>query len=262
MDRPEELEFARLLLGGIIIVVLLALIIVSFAIIYQRNLYAQQKKMHQLTLTYQKDLLTSAVQSQESERERIAQDLHDEVGASLSTAKLFINQIQYETSGEEIRDLAQQANQILGDIVQDVRQITQNMSPALLESFGLAGAVNILLNRLKANGVQINYQVIGEFSKLNKEKQLALFRIIQEVIGNIVKHAAATHILVQLHHQQNVIMLSIVDNGCGFDTQVTSAGSTGIGMATIKARTGFLNGQLNLASVIGQGTRLELTIPL
>ncbi|MBD2755452.1 sensor histidine kinase [Spirosoma validum] len=263
MDKPEEVEFAKLLFGGIAAMILLALAIVLFAIIYQRKLYAQQAQLHQLELSRQKEITESVVRSQERERERIARDLHDEVGASLSTAKLFVNQIQHETAVDDIKELAQQAGGILGDMVQDVRQIAQNLSPVILDNVGLSDAVKLIMNRLQLSGLQVSSQIEPVDKELDKEKQLALYRIVQEVVGNIVKHAGATHVALTLACQDNTIRLQIDDDGRGFlYPQPDLSARSGMGMGSIRARAGLLNAQLHITSAVGKGTRIELNIPV
>ena len=263
MAKPEEIEFAKLLFGGIAIMILLALTIVIFIVLYQRKLYIQQANLHQLELTHQKTLLESIVNSQESERERIARDLHDEVGASLSAAKLFVNQIQYETSAEEMKNLAGQSSQILGETVKDIRQIAHNLSPITLENFGLAEAIKILIKRLEASGLSTNFIINFTPEVLNSYQQLILYRIVQEVLNNVVKHAAATHLTLYLNEDNQMLSLYIEDNGKGFDDQkANEIKSFGMGIGTIKARSGLLGARFQITSATGQGTRIEITIPL
>lgn len=263
MDKPEEIEFAQLLFSGIAVMVMLALAIVLFAILYQRKLYAQQAQLHRLELNRQKEITESVVRSQERERERIARDLHDEVGASLSTAKLFVNQIQHETAVDDIKELAEQAGGILSEMVQDVRQIAQNLSPVLLDNVGLSGAVKLIMNRLTLSGLQVSCQIEPVGEELDKEKQLALYRIVQEVVGNIVKHAEATHVTLKLACQDTTVRLQIEDDGRGFlYPQPDPTARSGMGMGSIRARAGLLNAQLHITSAVGKGTRIELDIPM
>ena len=243
--------------------ILLALTIVIFIVLYQRKLYIQQVRLYQLEISYQKKILESVVSSQESERERIAQDLHDEVGASLSTVKLFINQIQYETSIGEMKGLARQSNQVLGDIVKDIRQIAQNLSPITLENFGLSEAIKILLKRLEISGLKTTSTVSFAPEALTSYQQLMLYRIIQEMFNNVIKHASATQLILHLKQQEHLLCLYVEDDGKGFDYQQTSEPKPfGMGLGTIKARAALLDAQFQITSAVGQGTRIEITIPI
>jgi two-component system NarL family sensor kinase len=262
MDKPEEIAFAKLLFGGIALVVVLVLIIVIFMVLYQRKLFIQQANLHQLELGYQNNILESVVNSQEAERERIARDLHDEVGASLSAVKLFINQIQYENSIIDMKDLAKQSSEILGDIVSDVRRISHNLSPVTLESFGLSEATKILLKRLESTGILTSANIQFASESLDNYRQLILYRVIQEVFGNILKHAAATEVILHLRQINDTLWLHIEDNGKGFDPDSPRPGSSGMGIGTLKARSGLLNAKFDITSAIGHGTSVELIIPL
>ena len=263
MAKPEEIEFAKLLFGGIAIMVLMALTIVIFIVLYQRKLYSQQANLHQMELTHQKNILESIINSQESERQRIARDLHDEVGASLSAAKLFINQIQYETHASEMKKLADQSSQILGDTVKDVRQIAQNLSPVTLESFGLAEAVKILLQRLEVSGLSVYFDIDFTANVLNSYQQLILYRIIQEAFTNILKHASATQLVLDLKQAEKMLLLSIEDDGRGFNYQKSAqTESIGMGIGTIQARAGLLGARCEITSSPGRGTRIEIIISL
>ncbi len=231
-------------------------------VLYQRKLFIQQSELHQLELSYQNNMLESVVNSQEAERERIARDLHDEVGASLSAVKLFINQIQYENSAAQMKDLAKQSSDILGDIVSDVRRISHNLSPITLESFGLPEAARILLKRLESTGISTSSNIQFAGDSLDNYRQLILYRVIQEVFGNILKHAAATEVVLHLRQIDDTLWLHIEDNGKGFDPDAMETGPPGMGIGTIKARAGLLNAKFDLTSAIGQGTCVELIIPL
>jgi signal transduction histidine kinase len=258
MDKPQEIEFANLLFGGIAVMVILSLSIVVFVVLYQRKLYLQQARLHQIELNHQRTVLEAVLNSQESERERIAQDLHDEVGASLSTAKLFVNQIKYESSPEEMKSLAGQSSQILGDIVGDIRQIAYNLSPLALKNLGLEGAIKTLLNRLEASGISIYFLCDVAHESVSIQQQLTLYRIVQEALGNALKHAEATQISVQLRQQQQLVQLYIEDNGKGFNYQDIQSKHDGLGMDSIKARAKALDAELTINSRDGQGTSLNL----
>ncbi|WP_353722484.1 sensor histidine kinase [Dyadobacter sp. 676] len=261
MGRPGEIEFAQLLFGGIGIMLMMALAIVIFVLLYQRKLHFQQSRLHQMEMVHQKKILESIVASQENERERIARDLHDEIGASLSAVRLFIGQIQYEKSPDEMKSLAARSGQIIGDVVKDVRQIAHNLSPVIIENFGFAGAVKILLNRLEDTGMSIRCTIDDPAEVLSSYQQLVLYRIIQEVIGNVVKHAGASEITFDLRHNGSWLSLLMSDNGRGFDMH-SGQKAVGMGMSTIRTRTDLLGARLELSSVPGEGTRFKIEMPV
>ena len=262
MEKPGEIEFTQLLFGGLAFALFLSLAIVVFILIYQRKLHRQQKDMQDYELAYQKGLTSVVIRSQENERERISRDLHDEIGVSLAAAKLYINQIRYETSPNEMIQLAGEASTIIGDIVQDIRQIAQNLSPLILENFGFEQAIQMLMTRIQAGGIRTEYDV-DMHAKLEKETELGLYRIIQEVTGNALKHANPGLIKVSLTQQENLLRLVASDNGTGFDyEEVSNLKTSSMGLSGIKARASLINGKLAISSSKQNGTRIELTIPV
>jgi two-component system NarL family sensor kinase len=262
MEKPGELEFSQLLFGGLAFALFLSLAIVLFIMLYQRKLYLQQKNMQDQELAYQKNMTSLVVRSQENERERISRDLHDEIGVSLSAAKLYINQIQYETSRSEMIQLAGNANGIIGTIVQDIRQIAQNLSPLILENFGFKQAIQMLMTRIQAGGIQAGCHLDFDVT-LEKETELGLYRIIQEATGNALKHAKPTWIEVSLIQEKQLLTLLISDNGSGFDYPRTDLSkTTSMGLTGIKIRAGLINGQLAVNSSAQTGTEIKIIIPL
>mgnify|MGYP000922283542 CR=1 FL=1 len=262
MEQPGELEFSQLLFGGVAFVVLLSAGIVAFILLYQRKLHRQAVAMQVQELNYQKNLTGMVVQSQEMERERISQDLHDEIGVSLSAAKLYINQIRYETVPEEMKGLADEANVILERTVQEIRRIAQNLSPLSIAEFGFASAIEMLLTRIRTAGVRTSCEIKLKVP-LTEEQELSLYRIIQETTGNALKHAGADIIEVRLIEVDRELILTVSDNGCGFDTvQTEHPEKRSMGLSGIKARANLLNAGLNISSVRGKGTSIELRIPI
>lgn len=262
MDKPEEIAFAWLLFAGVITMLLLAVAVILFVVVHQRRVHSLRLALQQQELAYQTKMLRSIINSQETERERIAQDLHDEIGASLSAARLFINQISYEESSPPVRELAQQASQIVGDSLKSVRRIVQNMSPMALDKLGFCRAVGQLSSRLEATGLHVDRQLDAAVEHLPAEKQLALYRIIQELLANAVKHAQATALTLHLHYTTHELLLRVSDNGCGFVPAQTPADTAdGMGLAGIAARVKLLEGHFHLTSAPDTGTHIVLRLP-
>lgn len=262
MDKPEELDFIHLLGTGVVMMLLLVIIVVVFVIAHQKRTHLLQAQLRQQELNYQTAMLQSVVASQESERERIAQDLHDEIGASLSAARLFVNQVGYEVVTPHLQEMSQQASQILGETLQNVRHIVQNLSPAVLERFGFCRAVTILGRRLEGSGLRVELHINEAVETLELTAQLALYRIVQEIFANVAKHAKAQCLVLQLQPHADTFHLRITDDGCGFTQGLAkSARSIGMGLAGIQARSKLLNGHLEIASDLGSGTRITLVLP-
>jgi two-component system NarL family sensor kinase len=262
MDKPEALEFIHLLYTGVVTMLVLVIAVVLFVVVHQKNAHLLQVQLRQQELAYETAMLQSVVASQENERERIAQDLHDEIGASLSAARLFVNQVHYEVTVPHLQEMSQQASQILGDTLQNVRHIAQNLSPLNLEKFGFCHAVTILARQLEGAGLQVDIRVDEAVERLGSNAQLALYRIVQEAFTNSIKHARAQCLTLWLRPEAEQLSLSISDDGCGFVPELDQATSaTSMGLAGMQARTRLLNGQLEIRSIPGKGTELTLRCP-
>jgi two-component system NarL family sensor kinase len=249
MDQPAALEFTYLLGVGIVMMLLLAMIVVVFVIVHQKRAHSLQAHIRQQEIEYQQRLLQSVIASQESEREHIAQDLHDEIGASLSAARLFITQVEYEVTTPHLQEMSQQASQI-------------HLSPAMLARFGLCQAVTMLGNRLEQAGLQVEIQVDEAVEALPPEAQLALYRIVQELLGNVTKHAQAHHLTLHLVSHAGGVKLFVSDDGCGFTpNSVASAKPTSMGLSGMRARAKLLNAELEIQSAPGQGTQTTIVLP-
>ena len=264
MDSPVEQEVVRLLFGGTVAMLLLALALVAFFLLYQKKLVSQQLRLQTLQNAYQKELLSATIQTEERERERIGNDLHDEIGSSLSAAKMLLAQLSYsDTVTEKEQEVVALVEGLLGDSLRDVRNISQNLHPAVLAQFGLEKALHNLSGRCAdsfANGMDVRVELT---STLSSTQELALYRIVQETVNNALKHAQASRLTVLLQQQPGRLSLTVADNGRGFDyARAQQNEQSGLGLKSLAARASLLDAVLQVESQPGQGTSLHLAIPL
>jgi signal transduction histidine kinase len=260
MDRPEEIEIRGLLFGGIIVTLVLAISIIVFFVLYQRKLLGQQMNLQKLESDYQRQFLAASIDAQEKERARIARDLHDDVGSSLSTAKLFVNQLQLVPNEAEKQNL-ETVKALLSSTLQKVRSISHDLMPAELEKFGLVEALQNLVYLVSdAAHLPIDFQAQVP-SDLPFSHELAIYRIVQELLTNTLKHAQASHLTIWLRQEGHRLVLTTHDNGRGFHWPAvqTSPGS-GVGLRSIEARVSMLGGQMQIESSPENGTRVAIVI--
>lgn len=266
-NRINNLAFYGLILGALII------LIVSYLIIrnYQERLNTNQiisKQKEEITKRRITDLennlkietMHSMISGQEAERERIAKDLHDSLGGLLSTVKLHFDAVQ--TKNDDIKELNeyQQANSLLDEACKEVRNISNNMQPGALLKLGIVAATSDLVNRLQSGGKPIiDFQHFGINGHLDNTIRLNIFRIIQELLYNSIKHAHSNEILVQLIQKDNEMILMVEDDGIGFDSHEVDKG---MGTENIASRVNYLKGDLSVHSVKGTGTTTMINIPL
>ncbi|MEM8583363.1 MAG: sensor histidine kinase [Bacteroidota bacterium] len=260
MDTLPEVTL-NVLLGGIITMLLLAFSLVIFFVLYQRRLFRQQNKIIEQDRSHQRELLSAAVEVQENERRRIASDLHDDIGSLLSAARLYLNQLTVdEPEGEEIKS---ETLGIVSRIIQNTRRITHDLLPSELEKFGLSAAVEDLCQRLDNSG-QISVGFKSDMiHRLVSKCEIALFRVVQELTNNTLKHAQATRIEIELTTQGEEFLLRYADNGVGFDPKVTQTrGGSGLGLRNIESRISLIDGHLNYETAPGKGLTVSIRLPL
>ena len=200
------------------------------------------------------------VNGQEAERSRIASDLHDSLGGMLSTLKL-----QYDSLQIDHEDLTEDKSynkimSLIDEACKDVRDIARNLKPTALEKLGLTAALKDLINRYSSNGtLDISLHTNNVDGKLNEESKLHVYRIIQELLNNALKHANASEIAVQVNSTQEELMIMVEDNGKGFVRQNVEKG---LGLGNLESRVNVLKGEMMIDSTISKGTSVMVIIPI
>ncbi len=147
---------------------------------------------------------------QEEERKRISRDLHDDVGTKLSALKLFLSSLYekaFSIGSEDIKALAESAERFVTEAMQDIRRLLLNLSPVVLDEFGYTTAVEVLVNKINATRkIHFSLVMFGMKKRLQKEYELALYRITQELINNVLKHAEAKHVSLQIGQRDKKII--------------------------------------------------------
>ena len=237
--------------------------IVSFYTGYQKKLFQQQEAMHLKESNYQKELIGAVIETQENERERISKDLHDEVGAMLSTTKLYMNELQENLDNPPYAiELLQQTQHMLDESVQTIRRISKNLIPSLLEKHGLAKALESFFERInQADSIQVEFSCQIDLSSFELSKQLALYRMAQELTNNTLKHAQAKSIQVALYFEEKNLILLYQDDGIGFEVAKAQEAS-GLGLKSMESRARVLGGTIVYQSKPQQGLKVLTTIPL
>lgn len=248
---------------GILIMLSLALAFIVFFNRSQRKILAEQMQMQQLKLEHQEALLYNNLKTQEEERKRIAKDLHDEVGSKLNVIHLNLHRLKKNAAANPV--LEETVSDIFGvinDTIDTTRRISHDLLPPTLENFGLADAIKELCESYQRSAV-LNIQfdhVQGQERPIEKMVEVNLFRIIQELISNSIKHGQATQISIRLLDNHKGLRLEYQDNGRGFDP-ANLAHKTGLGMQNIESRIQMIHAQQELHSQPGAGFSLIIKYP-
>jgi two-component system NarL family sensor kinase len=249
-------------IGGCLVLLAIALISAYRSSRNKERLQAERI----ISLQQEKDIdgLKAMIKGEEKERTRLANDLHDGIMVQLSTVKMNIKTIpeayRQMTSEAYIHTgYYQQIIQQMEDATTEIRRTAHNLMPDMLLQDGLAGAVFYFCNTLQqSTGLPINYQQLGDVPHLEKDFELSVYRIIQELIQNVLKHTVATKVIVQLARvEEKTLSITVEDDGCGFNIRSAMEGN-GMGLKSIHTRVQVLNGMIDLQSAPNEGTTVHL----
>jgi signal transduction histidine kinase len=239
---------------GTLGMVLLALSIFFFFVTYQKRMLKKQLELNETRARQQEEILQNTISAQEKERKRIAQDLHDEVGAMLSVVKLNIGRIEKKSQEPNAKQLAAETKTYLDEVITQVRRISRSLLPPSLEKLGLFFALEELANWVnKAEQLKIVGWKNGEQFRFDGKKELAVFRIVQELLNNAIKHSGAGIIQINARFSTNDnLMISVTDNGNGFE--LNEKLKTGLGLKNLESRTQIIGAKFKMKSAPGKGT--------
>lgn len=228
-----------------------ALIMLVVVVVYSRLISQQKRKTKASEQATQ--LLEAQLKGEEKERARTARELHDGVASILSAAKLHINARQDEHTPSDVL-----ISELIETAVQEIRDISHNLAPEKVFNEGFEQAVQEFCRRVNHPGMQLECYVVGELPVLGKNTGLLLYRMIQEAVTNMVKHAEATEGIVQLVGNGSTLNVTIEDNGKGFDPD--RPGNPGLGLESLTSRARLLGGRLEVHSAPGKGVSIYLEI--
>ena len=210
----------------------------------------------------QQDIATKSIlEAEERERRRIAGDLHDGVGQLLSVSLLnfnnFYNDIKDRLNPDEFAN-GDKLSGLINESYDEVRSISHQMMPNALLKAGLTTAVREFISKIDEHKLKVNLGISGINERLDAQTETVLYRVIQESVNNVIKHAKASLLSIQLVKDSDGINLSIEDNGIGFDKNSTK---NGIGLENIKSRIALINGEIEYDTAVGKGTLVNIFIP-
>ncbi len=244
--------------------ILAELTLYTFAMVYRYKILVDEKSQaEQLLEENQKQYIHNLFAVQENERIRIARDLHDSIGQKLSVIKMLLSVVQHRVGRDVGGQELEKTTRLLDETVQEVRVISHNLIPEEL-NLGLLKAIKEIAARInEADKIRVEVSVVPENTgpSVPEETGIAVFRIVQEILSNMVNHAGASRIDILLENKENMLLLEIRDNGSGFDMKEIGQ-SAGIGWQNIFARTKLLRGHLNIHTERNKGTSVKLNIPL
>ncbi|PQB04159.1 sensor histidine kinase [Aureitalea marina] len=244
------------------IIIFLAVGIVLFFFFSRKKIIQAQLDKAEVEIKAQRDLLKATLVTQEEERKRIAQDLHDAISSKLNVVSLNANLLRESGMPEdEVVHVGEKIAQVTAGVLESSRQIAHDLLPPTLVKFGLEAALEELTEEMTHGAsFQLETDLDYQSGLLSPEEELHLFRIVQECLNNTFKYAEATQIDLNLRGFEKIVSLNYRDNGKGFDWEEKQRSSRGLGLSGIQNRVELLEGDLDIKSDLGKG--FELTIKI
>jgi two-component system, NarL family, sensor kinase len=246
--QTKTSDTSTALLLGTLGMVVLVIGLVVFIIFHQRKVIRYQTQLQLMEHEQQKLLLNASVRLQEEERQRIAADLHDDAGPLLATARLYLNEnLVNQDRASQLQSIFQ-ARQILDDTIQLVRNISHSLMPPTLKNFGLESAVNDVIQKISGSGtINASSRFHDYKERLKGDKELLIFRVVQELINNILKHSNSSFIHITQHMQGTNFVLRIHHDGRGIvqsDFEKLNKSNVGLGLKNISSRLRVAHGKI------------------
>jgi two-component system, NarL family, sensor kinase len=250
ISQKQQKQILMLVLFGLILLISLAI-----SILYLKN---KKKEANQ-----QQKLTQAVIEAEETERKRIAADLHDGVGQLFSAVKMNLNGLldRIEISKEEDKFLAEKTMALVDESCKEVRVISHKMMPNFLLKSGIAADIKSFIEKIDENSLKISFESIGFKDQLEFNEEIILYRVIQELINNVIKHSKANELKILLEKNKEQILVKISDNGVGFDYE-KALEKGGLGLKNMLVRIEYLKGKVHFSSLKPQGTEVQISIPI
>ncbi|MEE9407023.1 MAG: sensor histidine kinase [Polaribacter sp.] len=257
----QENQVIAIVLIGVLLLLLMGVALLLFFFFSRKKIVEKELEKKNLEIDHQKEMIKSIIVTQEKERKRIAQDLHDDISSKLNVINLNANLLKDgELSAEEYTIVNDSILEATDKTLKSARKIAHNLLPPILEKFGLKAALEELTDSFN-NSRKINIQYNLEYPKgyLKPEKELHIFRIVQELINNSVRHGKAKKSFLDITPKNKNLLFMYSDNGVGFNPEDKNH-QKGLGMKNIESRVALLEGNYSIESKKGKGFKIIITV--
>jgi signal transduction histidine kinase len=236
--------------------------IITILYLYRKKQIVYFKKIEELKLDYEKNLLHTQLEIQEQTLQHISREIHDNINLSLTLAKLNLNTLDWSLASKARSQINCSLEQISKAII-DLSNISKSLNSDLIANQGLTEVLKNETDRLRELSLfELIYSVTGNPVFMDSQKELVIFRIIQEAFNNIIKHAKATSVKLSLNYTIDHLHILVADNGCGFcKEKVEQNNKSNAGLTNMQKRAILFNGRTTIDSKSGGGTNILITIP-
>lgn len=243
------------------IILVLVSFIITIIYLYRRKQVLFLKGIEELKIEYNKSLLSSRLELQEQIFKNISSEIHDNISLSLTLAKLHLNTLNWNNQERSICQVNSSVELITRSIT-DLSSISRSLDSDLISQHGFIKSIENELRRIGETELfRIEYSLTGEPVYFDAQKELIIFRIIQEGFNNIIKHANASYTALKLHYCPENLQINIIDNGRGFELGFND-NKLHAGLKNMESRIKMINGTMEIKTLAGQGTLLTFIVPL
>jgi signal transduction histidine kinase len=254
VNTLQESEIIEIIVYSFIAFLLMGLVLILFFYFSRKKIIQKEFEKKDLEIQYQKELLSSVIITQEEERKRIAQDLHDDISSKLNIVSLNSHLLTTPNLTEtEVVEITNNIINLTAKALDNSRKIAHGLLPPVLDKFGLhAGVEELCLEFSSSKAVKVNYENKTVFDIIDNDKHLHVFRILQELMNNSLRHGKASIISIIFEKKNEKNWCFYTDDGIGFEMK-SDENKKGLGMKNIESRIAFLNGKMTLDSAINKG---------
>ena len=259
MPNDQYHEVFIVITAGSIIFIALAAAVTFILLFYQRKKLQHAEQLIIIEQQYTEQLLHAKIEMQEQTFNAISQEIHDNVGQTLSLAKVQMNIIEQKEMMD--KELFGEAKANIGKAMTDLRDIARSLNTDKMSLFSLPAAISEEAARIERTGiVQIIIQTDGNEVSVDEQKKLIIFRMVQESLQNIIKHSKANLVQITLSFEPGYMLLTVADNGAGFYVEEMKQ-NAGLGLQNIISRARLIGGSATIESKINEGTTITINIP-
>jgi two-component system, NarL family, sensor kinase len=266
LESQGKIDVITIIILGSLGMLTLASFIIVFIVFYQKRLLSHKAQLHENENRYQRQLLDASVEVAEQERKKIATNIHDDVGVALNTIKLNFSKIKRNLDNKELTEkVLQSSSGMLEETIATLRAISHDLMPPTLVRLGLKKGISELCYQLDSSGeIKVSFKTDEDIVSLSKKNEMQLYRLIKEVINNILKHSGAKTIEISMHSNNGTLFTSISHNGEGINMQTVknlADSGKGIGLKSILSRAQLTGSVIQYIILTPQEAKITIETP-
>ena len=258
--QDKEIVISIVIICTLLIIILIGFIAVIL-LLYQKKQNLFNVKLEGIKANYDKELLKTQLEIQEYTFQYISREIHDNIGQFISLAKLHLNTLEIKENAAATQRV-DDAVELLTRALDELRDLSRSLSSEIIRNGGLTKAIEQLVAQLQKLAIgEVVYEISGDYQFLDEQKEIFILRILQEAINNVIRHSRATHIKILLTYENNSLILTIRDDGVGFNTTIIHDQKNTSGLSNMMKRANMIDAVFHIESAVKNGTEITIVVP-